>query len=384
MFPMGLRASTSRMSLEVARRALELENDRPGNALMRAANDGSVAKVQANLHLAGGRNEQGWTALMYAAREGKEECVWLLMDKEARMQKKDGFSALMVAAMNGHVECVRLLMDAEAGLRNKDGRTALHIAADAGRSQCVEVLIPSEATLVDHTGQTALMEAAVRGREECVALLVEKELGFQDKWGWTALMYAANAGNADCVSHLLGEALLKTTRIGKIHVPTTGMTALMLAIRRGHAAVASLLAEYESGATDDQGHDACWHASKSGHEHLVPIARDYRFDPVEVEDMPSLSSGLTMPRRSLNRTSPGSKQMKPTPPTKKSGPVERLSSKIHGPESLQCVICLSNPKCIVLQPCKHCCVCEGCAKYLKGKTCPLCRKDVERMMKIFL
>ena len=46
-----------------------------------------------------------------------------------------------------------------------------------------------------------------------------------------------------------------------------------------------------------------------------------------------------------------------------------------------CVICMDAPKCVVLMPCKHYCLCEGCSGLVQQ--CPVCRRKIIHSMKIF-
>lgn len=46
-----------------------------------------------------------------------------------------------------------------------------------------------------------------------------------------------------------------------------------------------------------------------------------------------------------------------------------------------CCICLDQPKSIVLLPCGHICVCEGCGKSVQQ--CPLCRENVQGRSKVY-
>ncbi|KAM7464156.1 hypothetical protein LguiA_032277 [Lonicera macranthoides] len=50
----------------------------------------------------------------------------------------------------------------------------------------------------------------------------------------------------------------------------------------------------------------------------------------------------------------------------------------------ECVICLSEPQDTTVLPCRHMCMCSGCAKVLRFKTdrCPICRQTVERLLEI--
>lgn len=47
-----------------------------------------------------------------------------------------------------------------------------------------------------------------------------------------------------------------------------------------------------------------------------------------------------------------------------------------------CAICIDAPKTHMCYPCGHRCICEACAA-LGIKTCPICRKGVENIIKVF-
>lgn len=49
---------------------------------------------------------------------------------------------------------------------------------------------------------------------------------------------------------------------------------------------------------------------------------------------------------------------------------------------LECVICMQRCKTVVLQPCLHLCCCTECSSQVQ--TCPICRKRVQRRLKIFM
>lgn len=50
----------------------------------------------------------------------------------------------------------------------------------------------------------------------------------------------------------------------------------------------------------------------------------------------------------------------------------------------ECVICLSEPRDTTVLPCRHMCMCSGCANVLRLQTnrCPICRQPVERLLEI--
>ena len=49
-----------------------------------------------------------------------------------------------------------------------------------------------------------------------------------------------------------------------------------------------------------------------------------------------------------------------------------------------CVVCWSSPKCIMLEPCRHVCLCETCFSFIRNAECPLCRSKYHRGTKLFL
>jgi hypothetical protein len=52
-------------------------------------------------------------------------------------------------------------------------------------------------------------------------------------------------------------------------------------------------------------------------------------------------------------------------------------------ESLMCLLCTSSQRNCALLPCYHMCTCSACAVKLNAK-CPICRKDVTRVIPIYL
>jgi len=52
--------------------------------------------------------------------------------------------------------------------------------------------------------------------------------------------------------------------------------------------------------------------------------------------------------------------------------------------SAECPICQSAPRELMLQPCKHLCVCRGCMPLLPKKSCPICRAAFTDTLRVFL
>jgi len=76
----------------------------------------------------------GWTALMYAAREGSLEAAKMLADSGADLSvtDPDGTSALEYAIINGHYDVAKMLLakGADPNLADRAGMTPLYAAVD--------------------------------------------------------------------------------------------------------------------------------------------------------------------------------------------------------------------------------------------------------------
>lgn len=52
--------------------------------------------------------------------------------------------------------------------------------------------------------------------------------------------------------------------------------------------------------------------------------------------------------------------------------------------SRACVICLEeNAACMVCQPCFHMVSCQACSRRLQGRPCPMCRRNVARVSRVY-
>lgn len=100
--------------------------------LMEAVQWRSTEMVQAMLAKGAdvnGKDDSGWTALMWAAMGGYTDMVKVLLANGANIDEQDpnGNTALMVAAMWGRTYIVKVLLEngADVQLRDIEGRTAL-------------------------------------------------------------------------------------------------------------------------------------------------------------------------------------------------------------------------------------------------------------------
>jgi len=135
----AVRDNASR-SFEILLAAPRVQLDtRAGNgdtALMLAAFLARDEMVEKLLEKGAEPNGTGWTALHYAAINGSDSIVTLLLDHAAYIDAEapNKSTPLMLAARGGHVSTVRLLLlqGADATLKNEIGLTAADYAARAG------------------------------------------------------------------------------------------------------------------------------------------------------------------------------------------------------------------------------------------------------------
>ena len=91
-------------------------------------------------------------------------------------KENDGWTALMFAAQGGHAAAIAALLAAGAEVeakRNDDGRTALMRAAEGGHAAAIEALVAegAEVQARDDKGKTALEIAELCKHEHAARLL---------------------------------------------------------------------------------------------------------------------------------------------------------------------------------------------------------------------
>ena len=182
----------------------------------------------------------GWTALLFAARQGQLECAKALVEAGADkdLQDPDGVSPMVTAIINGHYEVADYLAAQGADVNRADrwGRTALWVAVDmhtlphSGRPDPIDsgsvdstqlmktllahgadvnaqlVTFPPYRSLSDRGGDnilsigaTPLIRAAKAGDVAGIRMLLDKgaDPNLATKTGITAVIAAAGVGSRD-------------------------------------------------------------------------------------------------------------------------------------------------------------------------------------------
>ncbi|KAG6985688.1 Ankyrin repeat domain-containing protein 50 [Fusarium oxysporum f. sp. conglutinans] len=258
-----------------------------------------------------GKDASGRTPLWWAAAQGNEAIVRLLLDRSAHIEAADddGWTPLLRAAENGHETVVRLLLDRSAHIEaaDDDGWTPLLRTAEQGNEAIVRLLLDRDAYIeaVDKWRRTPLWWAAARGHEAVVWLLLDKGAHIEaaDDDGWTPLLRAAENGHLAVVRLLLErgvytevpdkegrtplwwaaarghEAVVWLLLDKGAHIEAAGddgWTPLLRAAEHGHLAVVRLLLDKgaHTEAVDKWGRTPLWRAAEHGHEAVVWLLLD--------------------------------------------------------------------------------------------------------------
>jgi len=134
-------------------------------------NDDRLGALHAKKH-------HGWTALIWAARNGRSDLVSLLLDAGADVNAitKDGFTALVHSIDNGHQETARLLLErgANPNLAEDGCSPALAIAAGLGFIGLVQEILNRGGIInrVDNWGHTALENSVANNQPDVLRLLL--------------------------------------------------------------------------------------------------------------------------------------------------------------------------------------------------------------------
>ena len=187
-----------------------------GNAFRAAArNDVSLLRLILDVQpsLLRATDEDGWTLLYAAAKDGGADAVRFLHARGVALDEpdSDGATPMWVAAAYGGAHLVRLLGDLGADARRADhnGTTPAHVAAWKGNLESVRALHALGALMDEQQGggETPLFMASLDGdnflpviaflHEECGA-----RLDTPDGGGMTAADVAADEGFAELAAYL--------------------------------------------------------------------------------------------------------------------------------------------------------------------------------------
>lgn len=232
-----------------------------------------IAVIRTLIGIEGGmKNNEGKTALMLAAEQGKNKILVELISREAKLHDTHYRTALMIACEANNIEAVHLLVPhekcilrcgisaTEASLLGSDFET---LAQSASNEECKL----SESGF----GTTALMQMATLGNYSLAQILVPHESGLMDQNGLMALDYAVLSGHKQIVELLRNAEGLVTIQDGlqpdkdsahksSAHgADTSQKTQLMLMVKQRRPGLVYCLLS-QAGKQDSHGMTALMHA----------------------------------------------------------------------------------------------------------------------------
>jgi ankyrin repeat protein len=129
------------------------------------------------------RDENRRTSLFFAAIQGNEDFVELLLRFNPRVNTVDKFgsSPLYYAAAGNNVGVIEMLAEKNADLdaQNRQGLTPLMVAASEGHLAAVQTLfdLKADSTLTDFTGRTAFDWALRNNRQAVIRFMKTAGIG---------------------------------------------------------------------------------------------------------------------------------------------------------------------------------------------------------------
>ncbi len=221
-------------------------------------------------------DQNGYSALFFAAQKGNAEVVKLLLDNNAVVDQAGARmeTPLIAACANGNSRIIKMLCakKADINFRNALGQTPLMIAVRAKMPEAVKRLIEASAPIEtrDNNGFTALLTAAAASDAQIFKYLVSKgaDVKAVDSRGNTALIIAAAQNSLEIAEILLGTGCDVNARGEEGNV-----TPLIAAIQNGNYKFAEMLIERSANVnlSDNQGNSPLMIAAAKGNPSMVTM-----------------------------------------------------------------------------------------------------------------
>jgi len=162
-------------------------------------------------------DDQGYSCIMWAALEGRNEIIRFLVDQGCNVNYRapDGQTALMWATVNDHISTGKLLIElgGDPKIADRNGYDAAFIAVHHNRLHwlhMMQALKPIDPNLRDHDGHHLTTWACYKGdlpMLEYLHQVLKVPLTEKDNVNRTALHWAAREGWTDCVRYCIANGL---------------------------------------------------------------------------------------------------------------------------------------------------------------------------------
>ena len=273
--------------------------------LMKAAKTGRLDEVKRLLEIevfkknVDQQDEDGNTALIFAAEQGHEDILNLLLENGADPHRSDfkKRTPLMNAAYKGKMNIIKRLLQIDTVKEQIDapdinGNTALIFAARRGHDEILDLLQQAGAdpNRGNFRKRTPLINAALKGQTHIISKLlqietVKQNINERDKDGNTAFIFAARKGHDDILDTLLENDANPV--LGNFRE----RTPLMEAVLRGKVNSVTKLLQIEAvkdkdhiNATDINGHTALSLAKSENHTEIATLLEENGALPRPIKD----------------------------------------------------------------------------------------------------
>lgn len=137
-------ADVATLLINDQRTDLDATNAAGENAMMIASLQGLTPMVKLLIDKDAEVNKKGWAPLHYAATNGHDDIVQILLDASAYVdaESPNGTTPLMMAARGGHITTCKVLLDggADVRLKNQLGMTAVDFAVQSNQKEIADGL----------------------------------------------------------------------------------------------------------------------------------------------------------------------------------------------------------------------------------------------------